>query len=48
MNMVMVMGGHGQEWVWPVYSWDSKIGCISKLKKWNKQNFCMLVQIQES
>ena len=23
--------GHGQKWVWPVWSWDSKIDCISEI-----------------
>ena len=24
-------GGRGQEWVWPLWSQDSKIGCISRI-----------------
>ena len=28
--------GHGQKYVWPVWSWDSKIECISKMNRWNK------------
>ena len=36
------------EWVWLVWSRDSKINCISKLNRWNKLIFCILVQIQES
>ena len=39
------LGEHGQKWVSPVWSWDSKIGCISEMNKWNKLIFCMLVQI---
>ena len=23
-----ILGGHGQKWVWPLWSQDSKIGCI--------------------
>ena len=41
------MDGHAQKWVWPVWSWDSKIDFISKLNKWNNLIFCMLVQMQE-
>ena len=25
-----IVGGHGQRWVWPLWSEDTKIGCISK------------------
>ena len=25
------LGGHGEKWVWPVWLWDSKIDCISKM-----------------
>ena len=42
------LSGRGQKWVWPVWSWKSKIDCISKMNRWNKLTFCMLVQIQES
>ena len=42
-----LLGGHGQKWMWPVWSWDSKIDCISKLYRWNNLIFCMLVQMQE-
>ena len=31
--------GHCQNWVWPVWSWDSKIYCISKLNRWNNLIF---------
>ena len=41
-------GGHGQKWVWPVRSWDSKINCISKMNRSNALTFCMLVLIQEN
>ena len=41
-------GCDGQKWVRPVWSWDSKSECVSKLTRWNKLIFCMLVQIQES
>ena len=23
--------GHGQKWVWPIWSWNSKIDCISRM-----------------
>ena len=36
------------KWVWPVWSRDSKIGCISRMNRWNELIFCMVVQIQES
>ena len=42
-----LLSGHGQKWVWPVWSWDSKFDCISKLNQWNNLIFCMLVQMQE-
>ena len=42
--MGMVKNG----WVWPVWSWDSKTDCNSKLNKWKKQIFFKLVRIQES
>ena len=25
------MGGHGQKWVWLLWSWDSKCECISRV-----------------
>ena len=34
--------------MWPVWSWDFKTDCISKMNIWNKLIFCMLVQIQKS
>ena len=42
------IGWDGQEWVWLVWSWGSKIDCILKLNRWNKLIFCMLVQIQDN
>ena len=42
------IGRHGQKWMWPVWSRDFKIDFISKMNRWNKLIFCMLVQIQES
>ena len=39
---------NGQKWVWPVWSWDSKFYCISKMNRWNKLIFWLLLQIQES
>ena len=41
-------GWDGQKWVRPVWSWDSKSECVSKLTRWNKLVFCMLAQIQKS
>ena len=38
------LGGNGQKWVWPVWSWGSKIGSISEMNRWNK----LMVEIQES
>ena len=29
------LGGCGQKWVWPVWSRDSKIGCISRMDRCN-------------
>ena len=43
-----LLDGHGQKWVWLVWSQDSKIGCISSMNWWNELIFCMVVQIQES
>ena len=40
--------GHDQKWIWSVWSWDSKIDCISKTNRWNKLFLCMQLQIQES
>ena len=28
---------------WPVWSWDSKIDCTSRMNGWNELIFCMLV-----
>ena len=39
------LGGHGQKWVWSTRLWDSKIDFISKINRWYKLIFCMLVQI---
>ena len=33
------LGEHSQKWVWPVWSWDSKIDCISRMNKWNELIF---------
>ena len=41
------LGGHGQKSVWPVWSWDFKIDCTSRMIGWNEVIFCMLVEIQE-
>ena len=41
------LGGHSQKWIWPVWSQDFKIDYFSKMSRWNKRIFCMLVQIQE-
>ena len=42
------LGGHGQKWVWPVWSRDPKIDYIPRMNRWDELIFCMLVQIQES
>ena len=43
------LGRHSQEWLWPFQSRESKIGCISRMNRWNKLIFfCMLIQVQES
>ena len=39
-----LLGGHGQKWVWPFWSWDSKFEYISKPNRWNNLIFRMLVQ----
>ena len=26
-----ILVGYGQKWVWPVWSWDSKIDCFSRM-----------------
>ena len=44
----IVLDGHGQKCVWPVWSRNSKINCISKMSRRNKLIFCMLAQIQQS
>ena len=28
-----LLGGYGQKWVWPFWSWHSKFGYISKLNR---------------
>ena len=43
-----ILCGHGQKWVWPAWSWDSKIDCISRMSRSNELIFCMLLEIQES
>ena len=40
--------GMVKKWVWPVWSQESKIDCISKMNRLNELIFCMLVEIQES
>ena len=42
------LGGHGQKWVWPIWSQDSKIGCISRMNWWHELIFCMMAQIQKA
>ena len=27
------LGGYGQKWAWPVWSWDSGIDCISRMNR---------------
>ena len=43
-----ILGGHGQKWVWPVWSQDSQSGCITRMNWLYEMILCMLVQIQES
>ena len=38
--------GHGQKWVWPICSRDSKIDCILRMNRCNQQIFCMLVHVE--
>ena len=38
---------YGQTWKSPLWSWDSKIGCISRINWLNELIFCMLIQVQE-
>ena len=33
------LGEHSQKWVWPVWSQDSKIDCISRINRWNELIF---------
>ena len=42
-----ILDGRDQKWVWPVWSRDSKIGCIPRMNWRNQLIFCMTVQIQE-
>ena len=46
--MKKYLGGHGQKWVWPVWSGDSKTDCTSRMNGWNEVIFWLLMQIQES
>ena len=41
-------GGHGEKWVWPLWSQDTKIGCISRRNQRNKLICGVLIKIQES
>ena len=40
-----ILGGCGKIWVWPLWSKDTKIGCISKRNQWNKLVFGVLIKI---
>ena len=40
--------GMARKWVWPIWSQDSKIGCISRMNWWHELIFCMMVQIQKA
>ena len=40
--------GHGQKWMWAIWSLDSKFGCYSRMNRLNQLIFCMLVQIHAS
>ena len=46
--LIISLGGHGQKWLWSLWSKDSKIGCISRMNWWNKRTFWVLLQIQKS
>ena len=35
------ISGRGQKWVWPLWSQDSKIACISRSNSWNKDFCCV-------
>ena len=43
LKIEIFLSGHGQRWVWPVYSQVSKIDSNWRMNRWNK---LMLVQIQ--
>ena len=34
-----LLDGHGQKWMWLVWSWDSKIDFIAEMKRWNELFF---------
>ena len=36
---------HGKKWVWPIWSLDSKLECISRINRWYDLIFCMQTQI---
>ena len=39
------LGGRGQKWVCPAWSWDSNTDFILRMNRWNKLIFCMLAKI---
>ena len=43
-----VLIGHGRKWVWPVWSWDSKIDCISRMNWWNELIFACWCKFRKS
>ena len=44
--MKTFFGGHGPKWAWQSVRGTLKL-TFSKMSRWNKPIFCMIVQIQE-
>ena len=44
--MKTFFGGHGPKWAWQSVRGTLKL-TFSKMSRWNKPIFCMMVQIQE-
>ena len=44
-SLWLLLGGHGQTWVWFFRSWDSKTCCISRINEWTELILCMLISI---
>ena len=43
-----ILGGHDQKWVWPVWTQEIKIDCISRMNRWYELIVCMLLLIHKS